>query len=288
MTALPSYLPSTVNMRDDQIKDFYAEYDDRIGEKRYDSEFALRSYTHRSRLGCFLSHIGQLDRGSKILEIGCGDGVLAVEIAKLDFEITASDLSSPNLERAKKLAKTEGVSNKINFIQADAEEIPFDDNQFDMVIASHVLEHLPNFEKGLSEVYRVTKNRALVALPTALNPCSLVILGGGRYWYFSKKGPYAFVVGLARFLGNIFSDGIDEGGYGRKGMPHLWRYPWVMKKDLQSVGFKIFKFEPDSIPLPFFNSFLPLIKFLDRHRNNFLLRNLGYGSHAVLQKIKGK
>ena len=149
------------------------------------------------------------------------------------------------------------------------------------------MEHLPDFDRGLKEIYRVTASKAVVALPTILNPCSIVIVGGGQWWYFSKKGLWSLLTGFLKTTAGIFrrDDGVEQGFYGREHMPHLWRYPWAMKRELKTAGFKILSFEPDSLPLPFFNFFLPLIKFLDRRRGHWLLRNFGYGSHALLEKL---
>lgn len=266
-----------------EIKDFYSNYHDQISAKRYNSKYPLRNWVHGSRVSCFLGH---LKNGEEILEIGCGDGYFTVAAARLGYKITATDISMPNIENAKKIANENGVTDLVTFIQADAENLPFSDNEFDLVIASHVLEHLPNFKKGLEEVYRVTKSRAIIALPTILNPCSMIIVGSKNWWYFSKGGLWALLFGFIKSVVGIIksANGIEEGSYGNESVPHLWRYPWVMKKELKKQGFNIRNFEPDSLPLPYFNSFLTLIKFLDRHRAFPVLRNFGYGSHAVVEK----
>lgn len=267
----------------EDIKRFYSDYRDDMQAKRYYSKYPLRNFVHTSRINCLLSH---LKEGTSMLEIGCGDGVFAVEAAKNGFSVTATDISQSNLDAAKVSAEKAGVADKILFFQADAENLPFSDGQFDMVVASHILEHLPKFKEGLSEVRRVSKKNALIALPTVLNLCSLVIIGGGRWWYFSKRGPLALIRGFLRviFAMLAFKNGVEEGFYGQKNMPHLWRFPWAMKKEIKKAGFKIKIFEPDSLPFPFFNIFLPIIRFLDRHRHNILIRNFGYGSHVLIEK----
>lgn len=265
------------------IKDFYCTYDDDIIGKRYQSDYPLRRWVHRSRTDCLLSH---LRPGEKILEVGCGDGWFAIAAAKQDRRLVATDLSGPNLKRARQAASAAGVAERIEFIQADAEDLPFAEGQFDLVIASHILEHLPDFHKGLAEIRRVTKRRVLIALPTILNPCSLVIVGGGQWWYLSKKGIGSLLVGIWKTLsaGWRGANGVEQGFYGREAMPHLWRFPQAMRRQLRAAGFAITSFEADSLPLPFFNWLLPLIKFLDRRRGHWLLRHFGYGSHAVLEK----
>jgi ubiquinone/menaquinone biosynthesis C-methylase UbiE len=271
-------------MEAEDIKNFYKEYHDDIFNKRYDSPYPLRRHLHRTQLNLILNLVPS--ESKKVLDAGCGEGILAVLLAKKGILVTACDISIPNLEQAKKRAADKGVLDKINFLEADVENLPFQDNEFDLVISSHVLEHLPNFEKGLSEIKRVTKKRAIIALPTCLNLCALSLLGGAEYWYVRKKSFLAIPIGIMRFIFNIFGKGVNEGYVGKKDLPHLRRYPWAMKKELKKAGFKIVKFEANTICLPYFNFFLPLIKWLDKYAQSPILRNFGYGSIAVVEKVE--
>lgn len=261
-------------------KKFYQTYHDEIFKKRFDSPYPLRRYVHRTQ---YQSVIEKIKEGETVLDAGCGEGILAVLLAEKGFDVTACDISEPNIESAKKFAGEKGVDKKINFVVADAENLPFKDDSFDVVISSHVLEHLPNFEKGLSEIKRVMKNRAIVALPTCLNLCSMVQLGGDTFWQLSKRSVFALLLGFLRVAVNIFRKGVNGDYAGRKDLPHLWRYPWVMKRELKKAGFKIVHFEAGSLCLPYFNFFLPLVKFLDKFKAKPVLRNFGYGSLAVLE-----
>lgn len=267
----------------EKIKEFYTSYDDRILDKRYNSPYSLRRYVTREIVESVLRYV---EPGEEILDAGCGDGIISVLAAKKGAKVTALDISLPNLERAKKLTKKNGVYN-IKFLQGDVENLPFPNNSFDLVISSQVLEHLPDFEKGLSEIKRATKKRAIITLPTCLNLCALSLLGGAEYWYIRKKTPLALLKGILKFILNIFKKGIDEGYTGKK-LPHLWRYPWAMKRELKKAGFKIIHFEANSLCLPYFKFFLPVVKFLDRFKKKPILRNFGCGSIAVVEKNKSR
>ena len=110
------------------------------------------------------------------------------------------------------------------------------------------------------------------------------LLGGAEYWYLRKKSFIALPKGIGRVVWNLFKDGVDE-GYGPNKLPHLRRYPWVVKKELMNAGFKIVHFEANSLCLPYFNFWLPIIKFIDRFKGKPILRNLGPAVLVVVEKI---
>ena len=176
---------------------------------------------------------------------------------------------------------------RLQFHPADLENLPFRDESFEMVVSSHVLEHLPDFKRGLSEIRRVTRRYAVIALPTCLNPCATVILGGDRFWTVGKRTPYAFWLGACRTAWHLFDKGVNEGYGGRKHLPHLWRYPWVLKKELREAGFEILHYEAPCVPLPYLGAvpgWLRVQEKIDRLGQAPILRYLGYGSLVTVQK----
>ena len=93
-------------------------------------------------------------KDKQVLDVGCGDGVLSYLFAKEDAKVSGIDYSDIAIEFAKE--KTKGLN--INFQQGSAYELPFEDNSFDIVISSDVIEHLEDVEKYLSEINRVVKS----------------------------------------------------------------------------------------------------------------------------------
>ena len=95
----------------------------------------------------------------EILELGCGDANLwrknKDRIPK-GLDITLSDFSKGMLNDAKITLGEKAGDFKFQII--DAQDIPFDDCSFDVVIANHMLYHVDNIEKALSEIYRVLKH----------------------------------------------------------------------------------------------------------------------------------
>lgn len=87
----------------------------------------------------------------KVLDIGAGTGRLAVRLANLGAEVTALDISEVMVDKLK------AKSYKLKAILGEAENLPFDDNSFDIVIATFLIVHLKDLEKFFDEVYRVLK-----------------------------------------------------------------------------------------------------------------------------------
>lgn len=103
-------------------------------------------------------HLLVLPANAKILELGCGPGYLWKENAAripAGWDITLSDLSSGMLDAAWRNLVVTGRSYK--FKEIDAQEIPFRNETFDAVIANHMLYHVPDRAKALTEIRRVLK-----------------------------------------------------------------------------------------------------------------------------------
>lgn len=272
------------NNKADEIKNFYSKHHDKILEKRFDSNFKIRKLAHHDQYQTIIDHIKQ---GESVLDAGCGEGMIGLLLAERNIEYTGVDLSESNIEAAKKIIREKDLTQSIVYIVGDAESLPFNDNAFDVVVSSHVLEHLPDFDKGWQELCRVARKKIIVALPTCFNPCAWALLGGDHgYWSLSKRSLYALPLGLARVLYNIFGEGVQEGYAGKEEMPHIWRYPWVVKKRLKHHGWKLVAYEASSICLPYCNWSVPLIRLLNRFKHTVILRYFGYGSTLVFEKCE--
>lgn len=267
----------------EQVKEFYESHADEIWKKRFDSPFPIRQYVHRTQYEALL---GQVVLGGSVLDAGCGEGVIGLLLAAKGIASTGMDLSLPNVQVAQRMAYERGVSDLATFCQGDAEHLPFPDQSFDTVISSHVLEHLPDFDQGFRELCRVARKRVIVALPTCLNLCAFSLLGGDHgYWRWSKRSIFALPWGLVRVLIHLFGEGVQEGYAGHDELPHIWRYPWVMRRRLRHGDFSLTSFQASSLALPYFDQLLPLMRRLDRYRAVPILRNFGYGSFAVLDRV---
>lgn len=104
-----------------------------------------------------LMEAGGIGPGSKVLDIGSGPGHVADLLARAGANVTGVDFS----------AKMVDVANSryphIKFSQADAEQLPFEDEEFDAVVANFVVHHLARPESVFAEVHRVLKPGARFA-----------------------------------------------------------------------------------------------------------------------------
>jgi ubiquinone/menaquinone biosynthesis C-methylase UbiE len=90
-----------------------------------------------------------------VLEIGTGTGRIGMPIIARGFRFTGIDID-PDMMAVFR-AKYGGISRKVSLIEADAQDLPFDDGSFDAAIAVHVWDLIPNLGKALSEAVRVVK-----------------------------------------------------------------------------------------------------------------------------------
>ena len=116
----------------------------------------------------------QAGRPQRALEVGCGEGVIAERMHRRWGEVVALDLPDAGLR-----ADWRGYGGP-RFLHASAHELPFGDDQFDVVVAAEVLEHLADPVKGLREMARVGRRHLVLSVPRepVFRGCNLV---AGRY-----------------------------------------------------------------------------------------------------------
>ncbi|MGJ3259976.1 MAG: class I SAM-dependent methyltransferase [Rhodospirillales bacterium] len=93
--------------------------------------------------------------GRDVLDIGCGPGWIAVQYAMGGANVSAVDLTDRAVELTREHCAMKHVTADI--CQGNAEDLPFDDNSFDLVVASGVLHHTPNTLQAFREAFRVTR-----------------------------------------------------------------------------------------------------------------------------------
>lgn len=93
-----------------------------------------------------------------ILDIATGTGDFAIAASKIEgVKITGIDISAGMLNVGRKKVEKKGLSKSIELIKADSENLPFEDNLFDVAIVGFGVRNFENLHKGLSEILRVLK-----------------------------------------------------------------------------------------------------------------------------------
>ena len=103
-------------------------------------------------------------RGLRVLEIGCGLGTDGAQFAKAGADYTGVDLTDAAIELARKRFELFGL--KGEFRVADAENLEFPNDSFDVVYSHGVLHHTPDINAAVQEIHRILKpgGRAIVML----------------------------------------------------------------------------------------------------------------------------
>jgi ubiquinone/menaquinone biosynthesis C-methylase UbiE len=123
--------------------------------------YELQMGRHSRSLAPLLIAFAAPHARGKVLDVGCGTGNLAVELAKNPdlTSIEAFDFSSAYIA----YAKARGADRRINFQSADACAIPFADRTFDLTLSMLVLAFIPEPQRAVREMVRVTKPGGTVA-----------------------------------------------------------------------------------------------------------------------------
>ena len=109
--------------------------------------------------GCTVNRINDRNNPPEnVIDVGCGIGGSTLHLAqKFGCQATGITLSPVQASRAKERAIEAGLDNQVKFEVANALDMPFADNSFDLVWSLESGEHMPDKAKFLSECYRVLK-----------------------------------------------------------------------------------------------------------------------------------
>ncbi len=167
-------------------------------------------------------------KGTRLLEIGSGLGHLVGRLER-HFETFAADVNHWALKQSLR------VAGRTAHLASSAEALPFEDAAFGVVIIKHVVEHLPNPERAIAEIGRVTAPGGILLLATP-NLSSLLKPWKGERWigyqdptHISLKPPEEWLemIRAANFrLLRLFSDG-------------FWDVPYIplVPKQIQKLFF---------------------------------------------------
>jgi len=167
-------------------------------------------------------------RGARFLEVGSGMGHLVGQLEDA-FETHGMDINHWAVKQSK------AVINKTHLQTASAQELPFAENSFNVVIIKHIVEHLPNPAKAIAEIGRITEQGGTLILATP-NLDSLLKPWKGDQWigyqdptHISLKRPsewISHIEGAGFTIKRVFADG-------------FWDVPYIplVPKSIQKLTF---------------------------------------------------
>jgi 2-polyprenyl-3-methyl-5-hydroxy-6-metoxy-1,4-benzoquinol methylase len=167
-------------------------------------------------------------RGARLLEVGSGLGHLVAQLED-SFDTHGLDVNYWAVNQSK------SVVSKTSLQTSSAQELPFADSSFNVVIIKHIVEHLPDPQQAINEIGRVTETGGTLILATP-NLDSLLKPWKGKAWigyqdptHVSLKPPaewVSFIEGAGFTIRRIFADG-------------FWDVPYIrhVPKQIQKVFF---------------------------------------------------
>ncbi|CAN5768525.1 hypothetical protein BH24ACI3_BH24ACI3_01100 [soil metagenome] len=154
------------------------EYFDQVEARKYFVERHIPSFADFERWG-----------GKKVLEVGCGIGTDTINFARAGADVTAIDLSSESLAIAKKRAEVFGLTDKIEFYEANAERLAdfIPEEEYDLIYSFGVIHHSPHPERILKHLreyftHSETQLKIMVYYRYSWKVLWMVMVEGLRFW----------------------------------------------------------------------------------------------------------
>jgi 2-polyprenyl-6-hydroxyphenyl methylase / 3-demethylubiquinone-9 3-methyltransferase len=114
----------------------------------------------------------------KVLDVGCGGGLLTEPMARLGYSMVGVDMHQGVINAANAhLSQNHTKDINLKYVQGNAYELPFEDESFDAIVCSDVFEHFHDLNKAVNEMYRVLKPNGILVYDTISRTV-------GSYWFY--------------------------------------------------------------------------------------------------------
>lgn len=132
---------------------------------------------------------GMDPRKTRVLDVGCGGGLLAEEMASMGFNVTGIDQSEKSVRVARVHSRQNGLT--IDYGSGCAERLPFEDGSFSLVVCCDVLEHIRRWELVLREIARVLRPGGMVFYDTINRTAlsKLIFIQISQEWRLTRIAP---------------------------------------------------------------------------------------------------
>lgn len=151
----------------------------------------------------------EVKKGDRALDLGTGPGMAAVAAAERGAHVIAVDFAPPMLDEARRLHP------EINYREAAAEALPFDDDAFDVVIGNFVLHHSGDPQQVLQETYRVLRPGGRMGFTVWADPAKLEAFGlffaAVEQHAGAAELPHGPLFGVSDF--NVFHNMMQQAGF---------------------------------------------------------------------------
>jgi ubiquinone/menaquinone biosynthesis C-methylase UbiE len=145
--------------------------------EQFNKQAALYATSPVHRLGPSLAVLVEMaapEPADVVLDVATGTGNTALTLAPQVSKVVGLDVASAMLDQARTRAEAENVRN-VEFVSGSAEELPFPEEQFSLVVSRHAPHHFHHLDKFLREVRRVLKPGGRLAVADQISPSAQVV-----------------------------------------------------------------------------------------------------------------
>ncbi len=146
------------------MKDWYDVYLDEISLKKDLKNYVDYKIKNKKKL---INLIKKYSPNKKIMEAGCGTGIISTYMASLGYDVTEVDLDDKILNLAKKVSKDYLKGSHPKFIKKDILKLDFEKKEFDVIFSNGVLEHFSDEDiKKIVKLQLEQSRYVIVGIPT--------------------------------------------------------------------------------------------------------------------------
>jgi len=146
-----------------------------------------------------------------ILDVATGTGDMSILASRLETtSIVGIDISSEMLEIQKMKLESKKLNAKITVQIADAENLPFEKESFDVIMTAFGVRNFENLDKGLSEFHRVLKNGGHVVILEFSKPTAFFVKGIFKFYFSNILPLLGRMVSRHNFAYSYLPDSVDR------------------------------------------------------------------------------